>query len=437
MNKMAEGPGHRGLVAMALTLGLLLGPGWVWAMAQDQQAENLLDSERWVDETYGLSLRPPLGTKLIEQTGDDALLRIIDADKRYSMSVAVRRAGRELTLREVMTSAKAQIKQIHPATELDGQERIKVGQLAGAMLHFRVPYSTDKVALISQCVIQLNPRAYVLVEIRGQYDQADRLRQLHEAVVHSIDITDLDARARRRGEAIERTQKWRKTVTPEELKAAARGAEYYRMLHGSKDIGYMIVERQIDEFAGKPMVRVSVATRVDLDRGRMDSMAEMYRPLDQIAGEAWSVRTTFRPDDRRREARTAAKTGATTLAHVTVTTDGTGGAEAAEKQYARPEVGYLPQAEAWLLPQLLPTEQTGEYGFYWYDDRSDSIVFRSDRVTPTLEGFVITTRLSHTADQALRATYDSQGRLIEKELGGERKLVGSDLRTLKVLWKLR
>jgi hypothetical protein len=124
------------------------------------------------------------------------------------------------------------------------------------------------------------------------------------------------------------------------------------------------------------------------------------------------------------------------LSTIEIRIDGSAGAQSGHRRFARPSDGYLPQVEAFCLPRLLPHDAASEFGFYWYNAQEGKITFRTDRVTPTLDGFVITTRLSLRSNE-LRTTFDKDGTMLKKEIGDGRTLIRSNVRQLQAIWKTR
>ena len=71
---------------------LMLSLPVVGAQAQQNAGGKLLSDTRWREQSYGVSLLPPLDCKLIEQTGDHYLLRMVNAQVPYQITVAVKRS---------------------------------------------------------------------------------------------------------------------------------------------------------------------------------------------------------------------------------------------------------------------------------------------------------------------------------------------------------
>lgn len=428
---------HRhNLARLALTtvVGCIAASG---AFAEPDDPTDLLDTKRWRENKYGVSFMPPLGSKVVRQTADEQLVRVMSNSPPYEISIDVKRLEQSMSFEVLVKAAKSQQLRTHPDSELLDGEATELSEMPAHRLSYRVPVPARKTdALLEKALIQMDARTLAVIEMRGVFSDADRLRTLFEAVLSTLEIADQEELAKRRREAVARTQQWRSELTADELKAAAGEQAYFRLVHDERDIGWMKVDRSTEKFNGLPGVAVSLLTQLELRQGRIESTGRYFRPLDGPVGGTWTVKTSYRFADPKRGARTVVETGTVTDEHIEVRIDANTGQKNETLRFRRRPIGYLPQADAWLLGRLLPHDAATTYGFYWYNRRERKVTFRSDKVTPALDGYVITTRLSPDSP-ALRAEYDRQGRLQKKELGGGRRLIRTDAATLKSRWKLR
>jgi len=400
------------------------------------EPSDLLDTRRWHDRTYGISLLPPVGSKMLSQTGSDYLLQIVSQDKTYRMTVAVQRSKRPLSLTAVHNTALMQIADAHRAARIISDDEAEFAGQPGRRIVFAAPVAGKKTALIAQAFVQVTPTTYLVINGHGEWKNQKSIMPVFDAVMGSVQIADQAELAKKRAQAIARTEAWRKKLGEDYLKKLPKLDHYYRLLADKDDIGWMRVTSDTGDFNNAQGLRVSVTTHVKLTGARVDSTAEYFVPFDTAVGEAWTIRTTVRQSKPGIEPRTSVETGSGSLASIDVRLDGSGGAQSKPMKFTRPPHGYLPQVEAWVLQYLLPRDAAGEYGFYWYSSADGRIVYRYDRVTPMLTGYVITSTPNLNA-QPLRATYDQDGTLIRNELGGNRTLVQSNLKELQSIWRMR
>lgn len=407
------------------------------AAAQAQQdADKLLSDTRWQDQAFGVSLLPPLDCKMIEQTGDDYLLRMVNAQMPYQITVAVRRSRSAQKLDNIAEMSKAQILNAQGRATLLEHVPLKVANLRAMRLYYQVEPVGNKPALIGQTLVEINPFTFAVVQVEGAAQQMQPLRAIYEAVVNSVEIADQEAIAKQREQAVTRSSQWRGRLTEREIAAALNVEQYFRITENDKDIGWMHTVSAAGEFNHLKGFRVTVETSLRLTDARLDSKAEYFTPYAGPVGEAWKVTTTLRPGNPTQPVRTIWEIGTGATDALEIRIDGTGGVESKNLRFPRPPNGYLTQAELWLLPQLLPRQAAAEFGFYCYNSNTQQLAYRYDRVTPALAGFQLASRIAPNAPE-LKAVCNNRGLIVEKNLGHNRKLIASNLQSLETLWKLR
>lgn len=421
------------LMIAGLGLGAIAGP----VSAAPDDPTDLLDTERWRENKYGVSFLPPVGSKVVRQTADEALVRIVGKEPAYEIAIDVKQAEESVKLAWLVESSKNRQERAHPDSKLLQARALELSGMPAHRLSYRIPVPARRTdAILEQMLIQMGPRSIAVVEMRGAFNDADQLRTLFDAVLGTLEIADQAELAKRRREAVSRTRQWRDELTVDDLKAAAGDTAYFRVVHDDRDLGWMEVERKTGQFNGQQGVAVLITSHLRLRQGRIESRGRYFRPFDGPVGGTWSVKTTYRFADPNKPPRSAVETGTVTDEQVEVRIDANTGEKNEELRFRRRPIGYLPQADAWLLGRLLPHDTATTYGFYWYNRRERKVTFRSDKVTPALDGFVITTRLSPNGPE-LRATYDRAGRLQEKELGRGRRLIRSTAEALENRWQGR
>jgi len=413
--------------------------GLLAATAAAQDSRDLLDSERWTDRRYGISLLPPIGAKLLGTTGDDYIVRILDQQARYQMTVGVKQSRSDLSLAEVADAAVDQVteRNANEANRLLDRKSVEVGPRRAVQLFYAIGQPSTADALLGQTILQVDSQRFVIVEVNSAAKHAEYALTAYNAVVQTVEIADQQALARQRRDAIELTETWREGLTEAKLREAVGRKAVYRIVDDRRrDIGWMRLSSGTGEFAGLPGIQVVVETRLEVDRYTVNTKADYFRPFESPEGEAWSVRSSVsRQTDRGPQSKVAVETGSATIGTVEIKLDSTDGTRE-DLTFPRPPKGYLPQVDGHLLPWLLPRDTPGEFGFYWYNANEKQMTFRLERVTPTLTGHVVTSRLSPNGAE-LRASYDRDGRLIEKDLGGGRKLLPTSAAELKAIWGKR
>lgn len=393
-----------------------------------------LSKTRWRERAYGISLRPPVGTKMLQQTADQLLLRIADQEGAFTMSVDVKHARKPLKLKEVIGAAQRQMFRAQPVTEVLEIKIRKIAGRPGAVLYFRVPQADGHDALVAQALIHFAKKRIAVIDLKTPFKRREDFRPMFEAVLDTVKIVDPDVLNQRREAALERGRQWRRGLTLEQIHEALREEYYYRLIESGKDIGYIHVREYQTHAKGKPGVAIDVRSWIHLDKWTIHSVAH-YFLSDDATRELWTIKTTRWPrgaSSSSTRSRTFTETGVRAGDRITVTIAGPAGHQV--HKYTKPEVSYLSQVEARLMPRLLPVNHPATYAFYWYNSSKGAVTLRTDRVTPMLTGYTITTRPTPNAP-AQTSAYTGDGRLREKRLPGDRKLIPADEQMIRKLWQ--
>jgi len=431
------------IVLIALLAAVsLTAPAW----SQNNPKKNIdkprpMSDRRWQERAYGLSLQLPQDTRVVSQTADQAIARITDDQEQFKMSLFVKRSKSLLSVKKVAAEAKVQILgQVSINRILEEKFRTIADQPA-AVLYAHTKSSDGKDLLVGQAIIELDPKTYAILEITSLLRDYPVAHGTFEVVLDSMQRLNPRQIAEQREAAIELGAEWRASVSIKDLHDALIGEQYFRILEGKNDLGYMRVRQRTATKDGTRGVSVEVQSRITAGQFYYDSLATSFL-ADDDSIEMWKVTTTRKPAAPRSSAssnkdentQTFVETGVRAGDQITVTTDGPRGSD--KRKYGRPKIGYLAQVEAWLLPQLLPVDRPGTYGFYFYSSNHNTVGFRTDQVTPTLSGYTIMTRLTPN-DPQRKAVYKSNRTLVEKELGEGRRLVPASAAMIKQLWQNR
>ena len=452
---------HTGL--MLLVLG-----STVWAASPRK-----LSSQVWQEQTYGISLHPPQGTDLVQKTADDYLLRIVDKNRAFRISLSVKRSRSKFPLKQVLEDAKKQIKRVQPSSALMGRvENVRVGGFPASVLYFHIPASVGGTNLFGQGVVQmLTPHeseqlkarrinaesiesdAYLVLELEAAASDESWVKPTFQSVLNTLQIRSQRDLAYARLLELKHTEAWRRAISTSGFRYAKslRPEQYLRLLDSAdRDIGYLRVRQKavaaVTDLNLPEGIEVEVKLHVTREPSPPDNpflatvnTTATYYVAENGAGdsELWSVRTTQRvyPNGRSQPARTnaIAETGVRKAKNVEINVTGS-----AHKEYRfETPPGYLSQAEGWLLPQLLiHSPHQGKHGFYWYNSTESRMTYRTDMFELVPGGYVIKTRLSPNSSE-LVSRYDDRNRLLEKQLPGGQRLVAATQAEILAKWRNR
>lgn len=423
-----------------------------------------LSTERWIDRTYGVSLLPPTGAITENQINDPDgyVMRLADDQDQFRMALAIKRSNSKLTLAKVVTTAKEQIVGVQGTTQLLDERAMTLGGRPCHALYFQMPQAKGINQFFAQGIVQIDAQTFALLEIRCDIPQIDSVRATFDAVMNSIQLTDLKELDKQREATLALGAKWRNGggagdgLTLKKLHAAIIPQQYFRLVGKTGEAGYMRMNqskatRNDKSSPPKPGVLVEVESRIVVGTTHFDTLAE-YFLADDDSLELWTVTTTQRPAatgnalTRRLErdrppakdaprdpnVRTSRESGIRAGTELAINVEGPDG-PTAHRIYHVPRAGYLSQVEALMLPQLLPIDRPGTYGFYCYLSRRGAITLRTDTITPALTGVSIETRVSPN-EPSLRLTLDANRKLLEKQLSTGIRQVPTSIEELNKLW---
>lgn len=456
----------------SLVLALLIGAALLYQSASHAWAQGtakidastLLSNERWRENSYGLSLLPPLDSRLLEMSADDAVLRIAgrSGGGTYTFKVFIKkrrdaddaRFGRDnmdeknpnrrelmvvhtpkvdlnkpLTLDQIVQMAMKQVADAQPTAILLGQKamNVRVGResaepkdVPARVLYFKLSDKKRGPWVLGQAFMQITPLAVTMVEMDVDEPQYAATSQIFEALVSSIDLEDPKAIEERRLAWVAQGDAWRKTLSTQKLHGAIKPEQWLRIVQGDRDVGYMRITQKTDNELDHPGIRVDVQTRLEIGDQAIDSLANFFL-ADNGESEVWSVRTTARP--LKAPAATAKNTGdaETTWGEtgvrdkdkITVTRSGPTGNEVFNWDMPK---GYISQVELHLFDAIAPQDKPRtEMGFFAYSPSVGRLAYRTERVILDKSGGMqIHTR--STPEQPEQISFYSTGGMLTKRV---------------------
>lgn len=458
------------LLAMMLATLLIHSPSAPVAIAKvsTQQQDALLTNERWSEDAFGISLRPPLGATLHQATIDDAMLRVAGPEG-YSVEVYLRkvepgeeflqmqggaaarsqvfrRPGQEqpaaqiqLDIDTVVTMGLRQVQVAHPSAAMIDRDNAPLAGLPAATLYFRIQDADSRAQyILSHAYVLVDHDSFIMV--RSLYDAAREktVRPILEAMLASMEVEDPQQRDAQRRAAVAAGQAVRAALSFQQLSNALPEEQWYRLLKDNRDIGHLKITRRKDQQMGFTGLNVTVQAHAQLGTQAIDSLSEMFL-AESGQHEIWSTRTTSRmqatspggvPQDM-----TVVETGVRSGNVITVTREDRGQKKSYEWQ--TPAEGYLSQAELYLLPALLPRQTEATYGFYAYYPSDGQITYRTIVVNPEGRGgYKVLIQPSPNSPRET-VVFDAGGAMVERQLPGDQRIVPSTRRQILAIGAVR
>lgn len=407
---------------------------------QAEIAEKIRKDAR-TDQTYALSA---------EQAATALFIQL----SKTILGIEVHHAGthefsRKIEVEDVIEPTREELLKDPMAEPRREKRELTIRHDACWVIYRARPSSKSEVAIMHG-VVQITPQLFAVLELRGDWQQQESLQRIFSSVLASLEVADLRELVNERKSALKRSEQWRESLKAEAIYDGLIKDQFFRIRRDDRELGYLRVQqKKIEANSSSGLldtgVQVTVQTRVVSGRSTTDSEARYYVSENNMR-EFWERSTATRTPIRGskvQETTTTIETGTRLGDRIQINIEvqkdpGTGNPFVADRksiQYLRPPVGYLSQAESWILPRILPLDVAAEYNFYWYNPAQQKITLRSDRITPALSRVVIETRHA-LYDPSYRSTYDRTGKLIKREMESSTELVPSTLAELRRLWKI-
>jgi len=261
--------------------------------------DRLLREEPWVQTGYGLRLRPPRGTKVVEQTANGSLVQFIEPE-RYVISVFVVEPDEPVDLRRAVNGAHDQIGGVYPNNAiLRVHPQPDAPGLSTGWVFLSIERGAKGDLVIGRAMIKLGRLTMLTVQLECPAEHFPVARAAINAVVRTVSFEDPGQLLRRRATMLAHGDLWRTQLTGEVLAAAIEPMRWYRLVKGGKDIGYRRVQTSSDPAVLQqlglepPGVVVQEQTRLYTTGGLYDTAAQYYVSSRGDTG-IWSIATTWR-----------------------------------------------------------------------------------------------------------------------------------------------
>lgn len=427
----------------ALAALLLANAGLASATAaQPADASQLLDDQRWQEQSYGLSVLPPAGARQVEQTASGALVNFVADD--YNIEVFIHHdPNRLLDVNELKREAISRFGFAYPSARVLEDERLTINGRPVALLYYRVGDDAGDWVL-GQAMMLIEPQTAALFEFETDAEAFDQTREVFQAVLQSADFADPRLINAQRAEWLDRGHAWLKSLQDEDIAAANPAEQWLRVTENGRDVGYIRLTREEEEVLGEPGVQVTVQSRIFTGPAAFDSLGEFMESHDEQL-EIWGIRTTQRSDARTSGGARGERTrpvdsswrelGRRAGGRITVERELP--TRITESDWAVPPTAYLSQVDLHSLWPLLPRSEKTTMAFYAYYANTGELALRTVTVEPQPDGgYLVRERPApNRAEQV--SIYDARGRLLERRMADGRVIVPASAQQIRAIWQDR
>ncbi|MEX0885676.1 MAG: hypothetical protein WD009_04475 [Phycisphaeraceae bacterium] len=455
-------------VLMALLVAAAATPAISATLADDASSapdEALLDDERWTEDAFGLSFRPPANAARLQQTADGAIATFLDRHG-LQLSVYIRQTQDPVDLKTVVARSQHELMMLFNGLLPAGREDdpyVRLAERPGARLYFLVPGDPQRDReefIIGQAFVQIDPFTVGQLLFETQADDYDRAREIFEALLATLELEDPAVLDARRTAMVDAGQALLAELDFAELRARRIGQpQWFRITLGGRDVGYMLREFAAATELGRDGLRIIERTRLHDGDVVYDSESDFFE-TDDGRTELWSIRTTERENRANRgrgggpragaarelslrleqsmgfgaRRRAWAETGVRDRRHIVVNRESPTRVD--RKQWELPE-HYLSHVRGRLLADALPRRPeppAGPIAYYSYDSNGVRLALRTWRVeTDEAGGRVVRERPAPDAAERV-GWHDDDGRLQRRRMGDGRMLLPATEQEVLAIW---
>ncbi|WP_428386480.1 hypothetical protein [Mucisphaera sp.] len=371
-----------------------------------------LHAETWSEPMFGLSIDTPPGLRIVEQTTDGALLKIVGEDSAVA-SLHIEQQSLDWSLPDIRERALAQLG-FGASQPLLLDESPHRTEIAGHRAHWwkmRVTSETRGEFYLAQAFIMLSPRRYAVIQSEADWADAEAAAALFDTTIAGLSVKDQNELGEEHLRRLRAGDDWLKAILPAMTRAGQRTQNHWFLIEADGEvIGYERHTQTINEDFGTQGLSVERMRRVFSNQGTQDALIRAFASADGTI-EVWEARTTFRqPGTLQTQTQSSAVTAVRSGDSLIITREEP--TSTSQTEHAIPELGYLPMAHQLALGPGWLDALGRPIAFYHYYAPTASMSFALAEAAATSDGWTVTLYPApRRAAQAL--IYDHDGQLLE------------------------
>lgn len=468
---------------LPLVASLVLAACALSTWAQESSVEQ---SRAWQYEALGMTLTLPPGMHPLERAPARTLARFVGpgGEDNYAITLRLKQFELEtpadiLSIRQIMEVSFAEVEATWRGRYkvVDEKDGFQVGPYQAGCVYFRIDDlrrpllmglrrdALPKIAgpkkpwVFGQVFIQTGLASFVLIQLDVDAQRFNDVRPIFEALYESLRL-DTQQLATRRAALAKQFVAWRQQINTAALRAACIDDQWFRIVDGKRDVGYMRVQQRSDHHdSGVAGIQVRIESHVT-DRVRdTDTLSEFFLS-DDGESELWSIRMTHRPSRPQKGQRPVKpltlalkgkdrdvilpgielEAGATTWVETGIRsgkviklTRRRGDGVTKQHEWPVPDI-YLSQVHLHLLGQLGASSPWTKMGFYVYAPNFGKIMFHTEQLDRADDQTYSRVSQATPDTPPFIMTYDLQGRLQSQIIPGGRRLLPASRKQIAIMW---
>jgi len=396
---------------------------------------------RWSEQAYGMSFTPPSGWVMVEQTDDGAMVKFLSR-ANTTLSVYIRKSNSALELTAVKRKALQNFAFLYPSALplKQDQDPIRIADRQGIGLYLVTPDPKQGDWVFAQAFMLIDPTTLAIFQLDCDAVGLDQANSTFKDMLESVRLEDPVELDRARSVRLQRTKDWLDSIDPEQIKTAIVPEQWLRIVQGDKDVGYLRVRRFDEDNHVPPGNSVHVQSHI-VQGGNTYDTEGSYFEADDRSVEFWTITTTLRAETAAIHSPGAPPQPKIENWRQTGLRDGDRIEVSQETPtniksfpWTKPPASYLSQVDLFNLPAMLPHDQPTELAFYAFHPVARKLSLRTLRIEP-LPGGGYRVFDRPTPDRAEQiATYDHNGKLLERKMPDGRTYHATTAQELKRIW---
>lgn len=368
------------------TVGTALIPCLCAAALASESVEDLL-ADRFIDRSFGYSLRPPINCHIDAQkkfapNGAYRLVEFNHLDRVWSLEVSVFRLEQARSAGDLLAGLQRESLLEHPDHEVLERSLRTIAARPGGVLATRY-VDIERPLIDLHAVILFDRQQVFAVRFRAGQHDADTVRPLFDAILASFEFTHSELTHQLLDEALLRGAGVLSRAAELRLSQKVVPQTHMLVTIDGQEVGYATITETAENRRGAVGVHIRERGWLFLDGGVVHQIRNDFFLSDDMTAEEFETRLlilTPAADDRPPQILEQLEQGVREHDKLVLAySEQTGDSVLANDVLAVPP-GYLPKAAHRMLPRLLPLEHGGLYAFASYSNSQRGLVLHTVRV---------------------------------------------------------
>ena len=259
---------------------------------------DLLQPRRWTEIGYGLSLRPPVGAKVLPPTTDGALITFLEPGV-YELDVRILETQQRSTPEDLKKVAEEQLGAAFQTAVVAREEPMRVASKPAFAQYLKIPNREEGDWVLAQVFVQIDPVTFAVLRLTVEEKDLARVLPLFQAVVEDASVMDYKELDRIRTAQFEAGEAMLKATPAQRWQRALPEQAWWRIQDGhgqrGRHVGWAMWRLGRREAMGDQGLSFSQTMQLRSGDARWDTLIHAFEN-DRGDYEMWEGKVTRRAD---------------------------------------------------------------------------------------------------------------------------------------------